>query len=97
MYERRSVNVTTLFSLGRTLMTRGALAELTALDVRNAIGRHMRGDWGIVCADDRYANDRALVHEGRLLSVYESSNGKKFWIITEWDRSATTVLLPDEY
>jgi hypothetical protein len=59
--------------------------------------RHIAGDWGEVNAEDWQANEESLLHELRLLSVYTMSNGTKFWIITEADRSATTFLLPDEY
>ena len=52
---------------------------------------------GVVCPQDKWANDRAVKGGERLLSVYHSKDGVKFWIITEWDRSATTVLLPEDY
>ncbi len=85
------------FALGRTVITRGALTTLGQNDVRIALARHARGDWGDVCADDRQANDGALTRGGRLLSAYHTPCGTKYWIITEADRSATTVLLPEEY
>jgi hypothetical protein len=62
-----------------------------------ALRRHARGDWGDLDDEDLQANERALKDGTRLLSAYHSSAGTKFWIITEWDRSATTVLLPEEY
>ena len=55
------------------------------------------GDWGELCDEDRVANDQALIQEARVMSVYTSSAGVTFWIITEWDRSVTTVLLPEDY
>ena len=58
---------------------------------------HQAGDWGDVCDDDRQANNRALTEGTRLLSVYHSATGVKFWIITEADRSITTVLCPEDY
>ncbi len=85
------------FALGRTSITRGALAELPQADVLKALGRHARGDWGDVCGDDKQANNDALTSGARLLSAYHTTGGVKFWIITEADRSATTVLLPEEY
>ena len=85
------------FALGRTGITRGALDALPEKDVRAAMDRHIRGDWGNVCADDKQANDDALGFGARLLSAYNTESGRKFWIITEADRSATTVLLPEEY
>ncbi len=88
---------TLAFPLGRTVITRGALHALQQDDVRNALARHVRGDWGDVCSEDRSANDEALTFGGRLLSAYRTSGGTKFWVITEADRSATTVLLPEEY
>jgi hypothetical protein len=85
------------FPLGFLVATPGALAAVQPDDLRAALSRHLRGDWGLVCADDWQANDRALVEETRLLSTYDTAGGKRFWIITEADRSTTTVLLPDEY
>jgi len=55
------------------------------------------GLWGDLSDNDRVANDMAVEHGGRILSAYGSTNGIRFWIITEADRSATTVLLPDDY
>lgn len=85
------------FPLGQIVATPGALEALSAADIQQALGRHAAGDWGDVCAEDAKANNRALVEGTRLLSSYQSASGTKFWIITEADRSATTVLLPDEY
>ena len=85
------------FQLGRVVATRCALEVLTQADVLDALRRHARGDWGEVCCEDRGANDLALRVGTRLLSVYTSASGVKFWVITEADRSATTVLLPEEY
>ena len=85
------------FALGRTVITPGALAELTHDEVIGALTRHVRGDWGDVCPEDRKANEDSLKHGSRLLSSYRSAAGQKFWIITEADRSVTTVLLPEEY
>jgi hypothetical protein len=70
---------------------------LTQSDILSALGRHQAGDWGDVDEDDRQANEQALKAESRLFSVYHSANGAKFWIITEADRSITTVLLPQDY
>jgi len=61
------------------------------------VGRHSAGDWGDVSADDWKANDYAITSGERLFSAYELGAGKRLWIITEADRSSTTVLLPDEY
>ncbi len=83
--------------LGRTVATRGAVAELTQLDMWKALRCHERGDWGDVCEEDWAANELALKEGSRVLSAYRTSKGVKFWVITEWDRSVTTVLLPEEY
>ena len=86
-----------LFSLGRVVITRNALDKVPPLDVQNGIRRHTRGDWGDLVDEDRLSNERALVDDGQLLSVYQATTGQRFWIITEWDRSATTILLPEDY
>ena len=61
------------------------------------IARHQRGDWGTVDAEDWASNDRSLVEGTRLLSAYTLPGETKIWIITEADRSSTTLLLPEEY
>ena len=66
-------------------------------DIPIALGRHAAGDWGDVCEADRRENELSVNQRLRLLSVYRDRNGVKFWIITEADRSATTVLLPEDY
>ena len=83
------------FSLGKPSMTQGVMNGVPALDAWLAVMRHADCDWGEVCEEDWELNDSALKDDGRLLSIYESSNANRFWIITEWDRSVTTVLLPE--
>ena len=85
------------FPLGQVVATRTALASLPTRDIAVALDRHRRGDWGDVGKEDGQANERALKHGERLLSVYHAANGTKFYVISEWDRSATTVLLPADY
>jgi hypothetical protein len=85
------------FSLGRLYITPGAHGALTPADVWLALCRHCRGDWGQLDPDDRKENEAALQQGRRLLSAYHSRQGVAFWIITEADRSATTVLLPEDY
>jgi len=85
------------FSLGREVITASANAVLTDEDVDRALRRHGACDWGEVTKDDWARNDSAIKKGERIVSSYRSSRGKDFWIITEWDRSATMVLLPDEY
>lgn len=85
------------FPLGRTVITRNALDTLHPDDVFTCLGRHAQGDWGECSKDDEAENELSLREGFRLLSVYHDRNGRKFWIITEDDRSATTVLLPEDY
>ncbi len=88
---------TSLFPLGQLCATPGILAEVSPEEIAAAVTRHASGDWGDLCQEDIDENQRALKENCRLLSAYNSNNGVKFWIITEWDRSVTTVLLPSEY
>lgn len=85
------------FPLGQTVMTQGVAAQVPEAEVYEALRRHQCGDWGQVCQDDWNENENAVREGFRLLSAYTSRDDVKFWIITEWDRSVTTVLLPDEY
>lgn len=85
------------FSLGRLMATPNALNSVPDHEIQSALLRHHCGDWGEVCREDHAANEQALVEGSRLFSVYRSPTGVKFWIITEWDRSLTTVLLPEDY
>jgi hypothetical protein len=85
------------FPLGQTCTTPGALALLTHEEILAALRRHQSGDWGEVDEEDKMTNDKAVAGRDRIFSVYKSLEGTDFWVITEWDRSATTVLLPSEY
>ena len=85
------------FPLGQVVITPAALAELSDAEVRSALARHHSGDWGELDAEDLAENELSLAQGYRLLSAYTSSSGTKFWIITEADRSVTTVLLPSDY
>jgi hypothetical protein len=84
------------FKLGQVVGTPGA-REIEWAELNDALQRHINGDWGNVDADDKKANDDALVNGERLLSAYTTKSGTRFWIITERDRSVTTILLPEEY
>lgn len=97
--EKQAWTAGPLFPLGSVLTTPGALRSLESAgeDALRLLGRHALGDWGDLTDDDREANDEALRSEGRLLSAYRLAGGAKVWIITEWDRSVTTLLLPSEY
>jgi hypothetical protein len=91
--------MTSNFPLGQVVMTRNALGTLPSDDVQAALARHAAGDWGDVCEEDRQENELSLKEGFRLFSVYHTTETppRKFWIITEADRSATTVLLPEDY
>ena len=86
-----------LFWTGDLIFTAEAEKEIAREDIDEAVHRHCNGDWGDLCDEDREANEDALQNGGRLFSVYHDRKGVKFWIITESDRSATTVLLPNDY
>lgn len=89
-----------LFRTGNIVATPGALELLRHLEV-SALGylfRHMNGDWGELDVEDKRANHAALIYGNRIFSSYALPDGKNtLWIITEADRSSTTLLLPDEY
>lgn len=87
------------FSIGKLVATPGAIEALadSKQSPMEFIARHIRGDWGEVCDEDRQANEDALRNAERLLSAYRTSKGLKIWVITEADRSSTCVLLPEEY
>ena len=86
------------FPLGHVVATPGAVDAVRAngIDVLALVHRHASGDWGDLSEHDAQANDHALAHGARVLSAYETAAGR-LWVITEADRSATTVLLPSEY
>lgn len=86
----------TLFPLGNVVITANASLRLKTEEVLTALRRHASGDWGDLCPEDTLANNTALRHAGRLFSVY-GNDANRFWVITEADRSATTVLLPEDY
>ena len=90
-----------MFKIGKLVATRGVACEMQENSdfekfVRKSFSRHASGDWGDMCEEDKASNDYALAHGERIFSAYEKDD-KKIWIITEWDRSATTILFPDEY
>ena len=87
------------FALGQLVATPGALEALkeSATGFIPYIQRHQRGDWGDVCAEDKAENELSLENGFRLLSAYTLPGDCKIWIITEADRSSTTILLPEEY
>ncbi len=85
------------FNIGRLMATQNASATLSAEEMAVALNRHYSGDWGSLDPEDEKANNHALKSGCRLFSQYYTKQNIKFWIITEADRSATTVLLPEDY
>ena len=88
-----------LFPLGRIVATPGALDALQQAGhtAQEFLARHGAGDWGELSTEDRKENAFAVTRSLRLLSAYRLSTGVRIWVITEADRSATTVLLPEDY
>lgn len=88
-----------LFQLGQLVATPGALDALKAAgqDASEFIYRHSQGDWGNLSDEDKRENEFSVNRNLRIFSAYYTAKGEKIWIITEADRSATTVLLPSEY
>lgn len=92
------------FPLGQVVATPGSLEALEKSNQSafQFIAKHAAGDWGIVNAEDKAANEQSLIDGSRLLSAYRTAKGTKLWIITEaaddrGNRAATTILLPEEY
>lgn len=89
-----------LFALGRLVATPGALRLLAAAQLLpiTLLGRHAAGDWVEMAPEDQALNRLAATSGGRILSSYTvGADRSKVWVITEWDRSVTTILLPSEY
>ena len=87
--------MTPRFPVGRIVATPAVLT--LGLDLDAYIHRHHCGDWGDLDAEDKQANEEALNDGARLLSCYHVGNGRRIYIITEWDRGTTILLLPEEY
>ena len=87
------------FQPGRILATAGSLKAMEEAGVNPALllERHLSGDWGDLCHEDRAENELSLKEGFRLLSCYTLTSSERIWLITEADRSATTFLLPSEY
>jgi hypothetical protein len=98
VFKARGGDEGTAFPLGRVVATPGALRLLTEAGAYpfDYLARHATGDWGNLCAFDRRQNEIALREGYRVLSSYDVS-AERVWIITEADRSVTTILLPEEY
>ena len=85
------------FELGQICITSNAASAVPSNEVMLAVARHAAGDWGTLAEPDRKENERALGTRGRLVSVYQASNGNPFWVITDADWRKPTVLLPDDF
>lgn len=87
------------FALGSIFATPGAIAALETVSKEPAefLARHECGDWGEVGEEDRAENELSVERGFRIMSVYRLNDDVKIWIITEADRSSTTILLPSEY
>ena len=87
------------FALGQTVITPGAeeALQIAGQTASEFLRRHMAGDWGELSDNDLKENELSLEQGFRLLSCYQTTKGERLWIITEADRSATTILLPIEY
>jgi len=98
MTTETTKQVKTLFELGRTLATPDALAALTKINLNpiTLLNRHIKGDWQEMDVEDQESNPDSLTNGSRIFSAY-SFDDVKFWVITEADRSSTTILLPEEY
>ncbi|WP_240613694.1 hypothetical protein [Pueribacillus theae] len=83
--------------LGQVVLTKNAADKLKQEEVRDVLNRYINKDWGELDKEDWEANDHALENNGRILASYSLDENRKVWIITEWDRSATTILLPEDY
>lgn len=94
-----AVDQTAYFQLGRLVATPGAIAALEEAGQTPAefLQRHVQGDWGDVSEEDRVENWLSVMRGFRILSSYTTAKGERVWVITEADRSATTILLPSEY
>jgi hypothetical protein len=98
MTTQTAIQAKPLFALGITVATRGALEAMQQMEVSPLalLSRHQRGDWGDLDAEDKQSNNQALTFGDRIFSAYQLK-AVNFWVITEADRSATTILLPEEY
>jgi hypothetical protein len=89
--------MTAKFPLGQVVTTAAVHENEKLRDVFGVLDRHVCGDWGDLDDDDKAANESALAHGNRLLSSYVLSTDNQVWVITEADRSVTTVLYPSDY
>lgn len=83
--------------LGQVVTTKEAIGTLSQVDIVKALRRHQSGDWGEMSPQDKLDNNTYLIEGDQVMSKYTSEEGIPFYVITEWDRSVTTVLLTHEY
>ena len=98
-FDDREPGPEPLFALGQVVGTPRALQALRDAEQHpvELLIRHITGDWGDLCDEDKAENELSVECGFRTLSSYKLQTGVKVWVITEWDRSVTTLLLPDEY
>jgi hypothetical protein len=98
-FPHRTETMTPKFELGQVVTTPGAMQSLerAGQDAAFFLEKHVTGDWGNVCQEDQNSNFQALRDGDRLVSMYMTLKSEAILIITEHDRSATTILLPEEY
>lgn len=99
--RKQATHIKKAFDMGQVITTRGVIARIDedpnfTKFVLNSLSRFSTGDWGEMCQDDKDLNDQALISGDRLLAAYTYGEDK-IYIITEWDRSYTTVMFPEEY
>ena len=97
MKRGSSMGIVAKFPLGTVVATPNALSQIPLAEITAFLRRHVSGDWGDLCAEDWQHNETALVEGTRLLSSYKAQNGLTVWIISEADRSVTTILMPEDY
>lgn len=87
------------FPLGRLMTTPGALDAIQESNQSpvDFLARHAQGDWGDIDDEDKKANEAAIKQQSRVFSAYHTTDGAKLYVITEWNRSLTTILLPEDY
>ena len=98
-WEQPDEHIKPLFGLGQIVGTPGALDAIEEAEQEpfELLLRHVTGDWGDLDDEDKEENELSVKQGFRILSAYNLETDVKVWVITEWDRSVTTILLPDEY
>jgi hypothetical protein len=99
MADRGYIMSRELFPLGQVIITPRALDAILDCGERASalVARHVSGDWGIISAEDRSINEQSIYGGDRIFSCYQMPGNSEIWLITEWDRTRTILLLPDEF